>query len=171
MASARFSCEPGNRTLAHAVAAREFDKRSTLRASAAGLVRCAPQFRLPAHMLPALLRPVVARGGGVRYSNKVQFNFKLRNLRRGQSIRVFPANWSKPNPKAANHPLGPTRPYVHSAEGQPFRPCRHDPCRTVRRSSDTSLHVSLLLSPSLSGTEPTIFGGCPAAGWGGTDTH
>jgi hypothetical protein len=46
------------------VAAREFDKRSTLRPSPVGLVLlrlC--QFRFPAHALPALLRPAAALSG------------------------------------------------------------------------------------------------------------
>ena len=53
-----------NRTLAHAVAAREFGKRCALRPSSAslGLLRVG-QFRRSAHVLPALLRPAAALGG------------------------------------------------------------------------------------------------------------
>ena len=57
-------CQPRNRTLAHAIAAGEFGKRSTFRPSPAGLglLRIC-QFRFPAHALPALLRLAAALGG------------------------------------------------------------------------------------------------------------
>ncbi len=46
------------------VAAREFDKRGTLRPALAGLgLLFLGQFRFPAHALPALLRPAAALGG------------------------------------------------------------------------------------------------------------
>ena len=49
---------------------------------------------------------------------------------------MFPANWSKPNPKAANHHLDPPGLTCIDAEGSTFRHRPDDPCRTVRRSSD-----------------------------------
>ena len=58
------SSQSRNRALAHAIAAREFGKRSTLRPSPSGLgLLRLRQFRFPAHALPALLRPAAALGG------------------------------------------------------------------------------------------------------------
>jgi hypothetical protein len=56
--------QPRNCALSHAVAAREFGKRSALRAPPPcfGLLR-RRQFQRSAHMLPALLRPAAAFGG------------------------------------------------------------------------------------------------------------
>src|SRR5690348_16082619 len=58
-----YGLQPGNRTLAHTVAAREFCEGSSLRTAVGlGLLR-RRQFRGTAHMLPALLRPAAAFGG------------------------------------------------------------------------------------------------------------